>query len=396
MLVELHIIQNFAPANLNRDDTGSPKDCEFGGYRRARISSQCLKRAVRTAFRQHGLLTDEQIATRTKRLVEEAARRLVARGRDAALAEAAVETALASVGVTVDDRTNKTQYLLYLGEREIAGLVEQCDRNWDSLAIPAAPASTPAGRQSAREAKRAGREAVRREVSEAIRAALDGGRAADLALFGRMLADLPDRNVNAAGQVAHALSTNQLTADFDFYTAVDDLKPDDTAGADMLGTVEFNSACFYRYANVDIEQLARNLGGDRELARGALDAFLRASVLAVPTGKQNSFAAHNPPSFVFTVVRERGAWSLTNAFVRPVRPDREGDDLIRKSVLALDRHWRELTEMYGEVGIRGRWVAAMGPDGLDRLAGDRVQGVDELVRRTVAATFAGDHGGGGA
>src|SRR3712207_5559036 len=123
MLVELHIIQNFAPSNLNRDDTGSPKDCEFGGYRRARISSQCLKRAVRTAFREHELVPDGAIATRTKRLVEAVAGRLAERGHDAERAEAAVEAALASVNIKVDDKTNKTQYLLYLGEREIGAIV---------------------------------------------------------------------------------------------------------------------------------------------------------------------------------------------------------------------------------------------------------------------------------
>jgi CRISPR system Cascade subunit CasC len=95
---------------------------------------------------------------------------------------------------------------------------------------------------------------------------------ADLALFGRMLADLPDRNVSAASQVAHALSTHQVSMEFDFYTAVDDLRPEDTEGADMLGIVEFNSACFYRYANVDLAQLSENLAGDAVLAHQTLDA----------------------------------------------------------------------------------------------------------------------------
>src|SRR5262249_33379271 len=147
---------------------------------------------------------------------------------------------------------------------------------------------------------------------------LDGGRAADLALFGRMIANLPERNVEAACQVAHAISTNKMEMEFDFYTAVDDLKPEDTAAAHMLGTVEFHSACFYRYANVDTTQLLTNLGRDADLARGTLQAFLRASVAAIPTGKQNSMAAHNPPSLVLIVVRERGQWNLANAFLKPI------------------------------------------------------------------------------
>src|SRR5690606_30773078 len=158
---------------------------------------------------------------------------------------------------------------------------------------------------------------------------LDGGRAVDLALFGRMLADLPDRNVDAACQVAHAISTHRVSAEFDYYTAVDDLKPDDTSGADMIGTVEFNSACYYRYANIDLRQLVKNLKGeaeevDAELAEAAVRAFLIASRDAIPTGKQNSFAARNAPSFFLAVVRDRGAWSLANAFVAPVNGQQEG------------------------------------------------------------------------
>src|ERR1700726_3904869 len=76
MFIEIHAIQNFAPSNLNRDDTGSPKDCEFGGHRRARVSSQCLKRAVREAFRRDQLLPKDRLARRTKRFVEEAVKRL--------------------------------------------------------------------------------------------------------------------------------------------------------------------------------------------------------------------------------------------------------------------------------------------------------------------------------
>lgn len=47
MLIEIHMIQNHSPSNLNRDDLGAPKTCIFGGVTRARISSQCLKRSIR-------------------------------------------------------------------------------------------------------------------------------------------------------------------------------------------------------------------------------------------------------------------------------------------------------------------------------------------------------------
>ena len=157
----------------------------------------------------------------------------------------------------------------------------------------------------------------------------------DIALFGRMLAVMPEKNQHAACQVAHAISTHSVEREFDFYTAVDDLKPEDTAGADMMGTIEFNSACFYRYAVVDWEKLVSNLQGDADLAGKGLRAFLEGFVIAEPTGKQNTFAAHNPPEFVSISVRRHGApRNLANAFEAPVFT-RRGESLTRKSAEAL-------------------------------------------------------------
>lgn len=345
MLLELHMLQNFSPSNLNRDDTGSPKDCEFGGYRRTRISSQCQKRAIRLAFRDDRLLAPEHLALRTKRLTDEVGSRLSKRGRDVEQARQVAENALAGIKIKLADRKSdedewKTQYLLFLGAAEIERVTEVCDAHWEALA------ATQAAGQKKKDAK-AG---VPKEVTAALERALDGGRAADLALFGRMLADLPERNIVAASQVAHALSTNRMEQSFDFYTAVDDLKPDDNAGADMIGTVEFNSSCFYRYANVDLCQLNMNLGEDEELARATVRAFLQAAVTAVPAGKQTSFAAQNPPSLIFAVLRERGFWSLANAFVKPVSPDGTSD-LVGGSVRALDDYWGRLSTMYGTKGL---------------------------------------------
>jgi CRISPR system Cascade subunit CasC len=167
--------------------------------------------------------------------------------------------------------------------------------------------------------------------------------------------------------------------EFDFYTAVDDLKTrSEDAGAGMLGTVEFNSACYYRYANIDLEQLRRNLQGDEDLARGTVEAFLRASIAAIPTGKQNSTAAQNPPSLVMAVVRERGLWSQANAFLRPVSP--WGDrDLMQGSVAALDAHWGKLTRMYGAEGIGGVWVTLLDDGDLSVLKPQAVPNVETLI-----------------
>ena len=237
---------------------------------------------------------------------------------------------------------DKTQYLLFLGNREIDKLSGVCAKHWDELAaIAAANAAPTQGDSTPRRRKSAGKEAIPKEVRDATLQVFDGGKAADLALFGRMLADLPDKNIEAASQVAHAISTNRISMELDYYTALDDLKPEDTAGADMIGTVGFNSACFYRYANVDMGQLKRNLQGDEELAQQTLEAFIRASVNAIPTGKQNSMAAHNPPSFVLAVVRRSSLWNLANAFLKPVAPY-AGEDLALRSIKALDSYWGKL------------------------------------------------------
>ncbi|MGE5595255.1 MAG: type I-E CRISPR-associated protein Cas7/Cse4/CasC [Hyphomicrobiales bacterium] len=374
MNLELHIIQNFAPANLNRDDTGSPKSCEFGGYRRARISSQAIKRAIRKEFRDQELIPQANQAVRSKRIVDKLAEQLAEGGRDLEQAKGVAEAGLALLNIKLA-REGKTQYLLYLAPAELQAIAAFCEARWDALA--AAAAGEKRGKKDAKDAET-------KQLADELNEALDGGRAADLALFGRMLADLPERNVNAASQVAHAISTHQVGIEFDYYTAVDDLKPEDTAGADMIGHVEFNSACYYRYANIDLSELRKNLKGDGELAEAAVRAFLIASRDAIPTGKQNSFAARNAPSFVFAVVRDRGAWSLANAFVQPVRgTDPEG--LIGGSIAALDRHWRDLCAMYGEPEGATLSVCAVGEAPLNALLPARVDTFGELVEKTLNA-----------
>src|SRR4051812_6739764 len=138
MFIELHTLQNFAPSCLNRDDTNSPKDCEFGGCRRARISSQCIKRAVRRHFQNAKLLPPEHLAHRTKRIVEELARRLEKLGHTGPAVGAAVEAAVQGAGLGLKD--GKTQYLLFLGEREVDGLARLIHQHFDALAaVKAAP-----------------------------------------------------------------------------------------------------------------------------------------------------------------------------------------------------------------------------------------------------------------
>jgi CRISPR system Cascade subunit CasC len=143
--------------------------------------------------------------------------------------------------------------------------------------------------------------------------------------------------------------------EMDFYTAVDDLQnseQDEGAGASMMGFTSFNSACFYRYARIDWKQLVKNLGGDKALAQRTVEGFLRAAIDAIPTGKQNSFAAQNPTSLAMAVVREDGrSWNLANAFEKPVAPKRNSG-LIEPSIQELDKFWGELTRARDDASFK--------------------------------------------
>lgn len=374
MFVELHLIQNFAPSNLNRDDTGAPKDCTFGGFRRARISSQCLKRAARChpAFRELLAATG---GIRTRRLVAEIAARIpqptppspaVFRLVANVFKAGGIELAAGKKKKGVQEDSENTKLLLFVGRSALGTFAE-------------AIATRREGLESDDSQQR--EEAVR-ELGDILVHAVN---VPDIALFGRMVeidASKPfgklQLGVDAACQVAHAISTHAATVEFDYFTAVDDLLEESgQSGAAMIDATGFNSACFYRYANVDMLQLLKNLRGDGDLAHATLEAFLRASILAVPSGKQHSTAAQNPPSFIFAVVRDHGLWSLANAFVQPVRAD--GTDLVQKSMEALDRHWSGLVGMYGVSGVRGRWACWMGDGALPGLADARVPDVEAVV-----------------
>ncbi|MHB8771118.1 MAG: type I-E CRISPR-associated protein Cas7/Cse4/CasC [Syntrophales bacterium] len=431
-LIEIHALQNFVPSNLNRDDTGAPKDALFGGTRRARVSSQCLKRAVRQYFDQKkegGLFRPEELADRTKRLLAELRDKLADKGRRGPDADKKIEMALASMGLKL--KGEKTEYLLFLGKSEVSRLADKIHEKWDEIGDPAARASAiksqldeglPKGNSTAekmnavlqvlkltddkqkikeeeivaiennldeivkvlvkhyeeiqpvqattsasgkgkgrkksempewekdiQEILKEGRKGIS-PLGKALLTILDGGKAVDLALFGRMLADMPEKNQHAACQVAHAISTHAVEREFDFYTAVDDLKPEDTAGADMMGTVEFNSACFYHYAVIDWEKLVKNLQDDKELAAKGLQAFLEGFVIAEPTGKQNTFAAHHPQEFIAISVRRNTApRNLANAFEIAIRVKRD-ESLTEVSASKLVEKSKKLADAFDGKG----------------------------------------------
>ncbi|MGW0195903.1 type I-E CRISPR-associated protein Cas7/Cse4/CasC [Nonomuraea sp. NPDC003201] len=376
MIIELHLLQSFPVSNLNRDDVGQPKTATFGGHVRGRISSQSIKRAARLLFNEYGLDSSE-VGVRTKRLLDSVVDGLVEEERDREEARGVAMAALQQLGFGLDPGRGLTEYLLYVGQESIDHLISYCQERWDSLQAFAA-AKTGAQQAKIKPDKAAQAEARR---------ILDAGRAADIALFGRMIADNRDLNVDAASQVAHAISTHVVATEFDFYTAVDDLKQDAESGADMLGTIDFNSACYYRYANVDLTQLAKNLQGDIDLLQRAARAWLLAFINAVPSGKQNSMAARTMPDTLLSVVRERGAWNLANAFLKPV----VDNDIMESSTRRLIEHYGKLRSFYGGEQIRTAVAASVSGE-IPTIEGLQVVGSLDAFTKGVLVG-AGENGG---
>ena len=366
MFVELHMIQNMAPSNLNRDDTNNPKDCEFGGVRRARISSQCIKRAIRRCpvFAE---TTGVDTGTRTRWLIRLLREGLVAQGKSEEEANAILPEFVAGLLSKLDRDGERTAVLLYLSNAETAELAQTLLENWEQLLSVETREDT-----------------IKQLARALVRAHRGRTSAPDIALFGRMLAEKPELGLEAACQVAHNISTHRVTMEMDFFTAVDDLQTEAEPGAGMMGFTGFDSACFYRYSRIDWKQLVKNLHGEVSLARRTVEGFLRAAVAALPSGKQNTFAAHNPPSLVLSVVRQDGmGWSLANAFERPVRPDRSGG-LVTPSVAALDAYWGRLSQVYGTGTLVRTAALALDPDlPLENLKEMQVEDLDSWVKATI-------------
>lgn len=414
MKIELHVLQNFPPSCLNRDDTNSPKDCEFGGVRRARISSQSLKRAMREYFRLNSTFPADEETVRTKRVVEFVTAELERLGHTGETVPAVIELLLqvGSLKIKDDDEDRKTQYLLFLPRKNLVALADLAHRNWSKLeevVSAATKAATPADTKASKEAKdvQGAKKSKQKEKKDARKSATEalgdlgdqvedllfGSRhAPELALFGRMIADAPEHNVDAACQVAHAISTHRVAMEFDFYTAVDDLKRNDNQGADMMGTTQFNSACFYKYSVLDLPQLARTLAGidrgsslsteDRRRARTAALAYVDAAINAVPSARQNGMAAWTKPSLVLTASRAKGQpLSLANAFVKPVRAA-PGTDVVEESATALSTHLTDLGRMYGTDGTTFRFVAER--ESLKLADRVRMNSVPELLKELEA------------
>lgn len=315
--LQLHLLTFYPPSNLNRDDAGRPKSAVMGGVPRLRVSSQSLKRAWRTseAFQQ---ALEGHLARRTQRFGEEIVKHLTERGvaADAALKAArSVAEVFGKLKAENDPNPTRIEQLAFISPEERAA----------ALALAERVAAGESAADAARLLKRT-------------------DAAADIAMFGRMLANAADFNREAAVQVAHAVTTHRAVIEDDFYTAVDDLKgPSEDAGAGFIGEQGFGSGVFYLYLCIDLNLLARNLASNRELAAASVAALMQAAATVGPSGKQASFASRARAHYVLA---ERGVQqprSLAIAFTPAIK----GDDPIGGSIQAL-RQWRErLDRSYG-------------------------------------------------
>lgn len=346
MLIEVHMLKNYAPSNLNRDETGSPKDCLFGQVPRGRISSQCLKRNLRLSPILRSEMDESLFGVRTKKLPELITEELKARGIPEEYIPIAMQK-ISEFGQNIkekdsDDNTtkknstkkeNQTSQIMFFSAADIDAVI--------SSVIEAIKEAGSVKEFTKLKAK---------DFQNKLKGNLDRPITLDMALFGRMITSEAFKDVEASMQMAHAVSTNRLEREFDYFTAMDDLLSPEEKGAAMIESTEFNSNCYYHYFNIDVDQFAKNLEGVpdvKEVVNKTVPALVKAFALVNPSGKQNSFAAHALPNLIYVEVKkDKIPISYVNAFVTPVSPSRK-HNLVQESVSRLAEEINKVGNKFG-------------------------------------------------
>ena len=330
-IVEFHILQSFPVSCLNRDDVGSPKTAFIGGVPRARVSSQCWKRAIRLAMRDY---SGVNLAMRTKYFFDKIYEACISKGATEEQAkkcayfkdkdkkdkkgkaeEAKEETALNA------EKKSKTLYLIT--DQEIKYVAKEYEENgWKPKESPISMLKK-----------------FRKNAD-----LLDG---MDIALFGRMMADAPNLNVEAAASFSHAISTHKAANEIDFFTAVDDLQKEGETGSAHMGSLEYNSATYYRYIQLDLGQLYENLGRpDDTLMANAVEAFAKALFIAVPIARQKTQAGYSSWDYARILIRKGQGVQLS--FETPVRRNSDGGYL-QPSIDAVRNQLEKREKQYGSL-----------------------------------------------
>lgn len=401
--IEMHALRSFPPSNLNRDDLGTPKTAVFGGARRLRISSQCLKRTWRMSEHFRGAFAEDQLGIRTDRLPEqvlkavgdtldEASREgllalLGSIGRKGAKAAASDEDEEADDAETGSGKDQpgegaetRTAHLLFLSRQEIEAVGTFAQAKKEALT-------------KVFKKKKADAEAIKK-LREQLKEHLEAHtkkNAVDVGLFGRFVTSDEFDTVEGALQVAHALGTQKVEVEYDYFTAVDDLG--EGTGAGHLGESEFASSVLYLYACCDLGQLEQNLGArttkgrvpDPEaikLARKSLPALLRAMAEATPKGKKNGTAPHTPAEYLEVVVRRGAPLSFANAFSKPVAGGEEGGDVMAASIARYTHHRDRMEGAYGrDEDAIARFVLCLRDVEGAAPKGHEVKTIDELAKK---------------
>ena len=328
--LQLHLLTAYPPSNPNRDDQGRPKQATVGDAPRLRLSSQSIKRALRMSppFQQ-GL--SGHIGQRTKRMGDVLREHLVDQGADPATAREKAE-AIAKVFGKIEAQDKKrpeavqATTLAFISPEERAFAMELADKSLAGEDLP-----------------------TEKELAKTVLRSADG--AVDIAMFGRMLADNPGFNREAAVQVSHAITTHRALSEDDYFTAVDDLKKrTDDAGGAHLGEHSFGSGVYYLYACVNCDLLVENLAGDKALAARGLRALVQAMATVTPSGKQNSHAHRPRAGYVRAEIGSAAPRDLTGAFFAPVK----GEDLLDTSITALAKMADDIDQAYGPAADRAQ------------------------------------------
>ncbi|MDP2211518.1 MAG: type I-E CRISPR-associated protein Cas7/Cse4/CasC [Candidatus Aquicultor sp.] len=324
--VQLHLLTSYPPSNLNRDDLGRPKTAVMGGKTRLRVSSQSLKRAWRTSDMFAEALKSH-IGIRTKTMgvevYNELRKKNVAEGHAKEWAKKIAE---------VFGKSKKENAAKILEDLEIEQLAHFSPEEKEGIFCLAAKLASSNTAPS----------------QEDLSLLMKKHTAADIAMFGRMLASAPAYNTEAAVQVAHAVTVHEVAVEDDYFTAVDDLnKGEEDAGAAHIGETEFASGVFYLYLCINRDLLEENLGGDKDLAKKTLTALVESAAKVAPNGKQNSFASRAYASYIMAEKGDQQPRSLSIAFLKPVR----GEDVMNEAIATLEAKRANMEKVYGPCAV---------------------------------------------
>ena len=375
--LELHILQSFPVACLNRDDLNSPKTAIFGGVQRARVSSQSWKRAIREMAKD---TLPNMAGQRTRLVVARLSHHLKDSGLSPEISSCLAEMAASQIS-KLDSKKDaegflKVTTLCFLSDLEFKSIAEAIldDKN-ENLRKAVAQLGKCMTELNESQKDSVNKEKIKKSEDDLEKAkqacdkliAKDTGKAiksvqlkdaSDIALFGRMVANDHSLTLEGAAMFSHALSTHKVDNEIDFFSAVDDLQPEEEAGAGMTGTLEFNSATYYRFAALNLDMLYKPNEKDEgkkghlkvlspEERKEVVRAFIEATLQAIPGARKNSMNAATLPGYVLGVVRSSGhPVQLVNAFEKPVRAS-GGKGLFETSLEAMKAEREKLNTTWG-------------------------------------------------